>query len=91
MSERRTNGKGSSGTPSPRHGTRSAYTQGCRCPDCTEAARAYVTAWRRARGVAERAKGRTHGRRATYAAGCRCDACRAVERDYRANRAPPPP
>lgn len=83
MTSKRINGEGGSGPPPSRHGTRSSYTQGCRCADCTETARLYVTARRRAAGVAPRVTGRTHGLRATYGAGCRCEPCREAERTYR--------
>lgn len=39
-----------------RHGRRGTYVQGCRCPECREAHRAYMERWRRRSGVSARAR-----------------------------------
>jgi hypothetical protein len=65
------------------HGTRSAYTRGCRCDDCKAAQTVYRKA-SRARGPL---KDTVHGKVHTYVnLGCRCDECRTVARLDREKR-----
>lgn len=61
------------------HSSRSAYLAGCRCDGCRRANRAYVTAWRRARGVAPLKRGpqTPHGTLSRYHY-CHCQLCRAA-------------
>lgn len=61
------------------HGRRNTYGKGgCRCVECTEAHRLYVTAERRKRGVKPIGPGPIkHGTMHAYARRkCRCDLCR---------------
>jgi hypothetical protein len=65
-------------------GTMTAYNRGCRCWQCTEAAKLYHRE-RRARPPAPM-EIREHGTARRYWAGCRCEECRKANAKYQADR-----
>jgi hypothetical protein len=61
-----------------RHGTRTGYRSGCRCPECRESQRVAASVWRRSRGMSPRRVAAPHGTKRGYMVDrCRCTECRA--------------
>ena len=68
--------------PAAEHGTWSAYTRGCRCRPCRDAAAAYMRDYR----AGKRRNAAPHGTPSKYVAGCRCPECRAANAAYKRSR-----
>lgn len=69
-----------------KHGTRSRYNLGCRCPRCAESNRAYANSRKEYQATYQarpaKEKNLTHGLYSAYKNGCRCARCTKANREY---------